>query len=260
MGITDNSYNLGTIIPIGSSDLKADDGDDKRSVAPGQISYMRDAFGLRVFQYLRCRQSGGHAKGELASKQAIASNNVNGTVTPGTNKISVSNSMTAGAYKGWLLCITNNSATVGAAPEGEVAIVASNTASMIYLDNGRPFSTAPANGDGFNLVPVFDVEDAANGDRAANGAGICFNGISEGNWGWYHQKGIFPNAKISANGTTRGQAIVASAAVIGSGALPTQWSTADLAWGHALVTLAGDLSTGTAPVFLNVFDTPYSGE
>jgi hypothetical protein len=253
--ISDNTYNLGTIIPIGSSDLTADDKDDARSVAPGQLSYMRDAFGLRIFQYLRCRQSGGHAKGELASKKASVSANASG----GSTITITCAGLTAGAHRNWLAVIANNADTPGAAPESEVAIVASNTSNTIYLDSNRPLSVAAAASDAVLLYSVFDTEDAANGDRVTEGVGICVNGISVDNWGWYQQKGIFPNAKVSANGTTKGQAVIASAAVLGSGALPTQWSGADLVWGQGLADLAGDASTATAPVYLNVFDTPYSG-
>jgi len=250
--ITDNTYNLGTIIPIGETDLKADDPDGSKTTAPGQLSYMRDAFGLRIFQYLRCRQSGGQAAGEAASKPATVSANISG----GSTITLTTAGLTAGAHKGWLCVITNNNDAAGASPEGEVAIVASNTATTIYLDSQRPLSVAAAAGDVVNLVSIFDVEDSAAGDSAKDGAGICFNGISVDNWGWYQAQGVYPYA-VLAGTVARNKNIAAGAA----GLKEAQSSNGlEGVWGHCVATRQNDVSGGKAIVFIDVLSKSFAGD
>lgn len=253
-----NFLNMGNIIPIGIGDIESSDPDDNKSAAPGQFSIIRDAFGERMLRYMRCQQVGGHLKGEAARRRTASNTTLSTGGTLASNRIyGAFNS--AGKFKGAMCIHTNNTSTVGAAPEGEVAIIASNTASCAFLDPQAGFTATPNAGDTVSMYSVFGVEDASFGDAAALGAGIACGDITVNEWGWYQCKGIFPNAKISSKvsagmalyaGSTAGTLHASHGTVSGAG-------NADNIWGRSIATIQGDVSGMKAPVFINVLDAIY---
>jgi hypothetical protein len=258
MAVMDQTYSIGNIIPIGQSDLTADDKDDARTAAPGQISIIVDAFGEKKFQYLRCRQNGGHAKGEAASLRTATSGGVSEEFTLSTGGGLASNRLygkfnSAAKFKGWMCTHLNNVSTAGGAPEGEVAIVASNTASSIWFDSGRGFTTAPKVGDTVGLTSVHDVVDAAAEDKMHIAKGICVNGISVDRWGWYQQQGVVPYVKIT-NGANivRNNIAVASAAHLRGSAASATSNVPAMQWGYWLATIQSDVKTSFAPAYIDV--------
>jgi len=260
MNKSTNFLHVGNIIPIGIGDLESSDADDKRSAAPGQFSIIRDAFGERIVRYMKCQQVGGHAKGEPAKRKNRSGYTLSagGTITSARL---YGNFASAGKWKGAMVVLTNNATTVGAAPEGEVAICVSNTASCAYLDRDAGFTTAPAANDTIDMFSVFGVEDASSGDAAALGAGIACGDIAVGEWGWYQCKGIFPNAKISAKVSANTALIIGSTAATFRTGVGTISGVGDLQamWGRGLSTIIGDVSGMKAPVYVNVLDAVYDG-
>lgn len=205
--------NMGHIIPMGQADLLADDA--KPIYAKGQLSFVRDAFGLRVFRYLRNATATAVGKGELQSRAAaVTITNVDsGTVTSITQ---AALGATVDAYKDRLLICTDHNASAGAAPEGEVGVIVSNSATVINVDPKRPFSTAPLVNDDFSVYSLFDLKDGADGDLAINVMGIAMTAVGSGNWGCWQSYGFCPDVLHKNAAVTLGDPIVADVAQVGA--------------------------------------------
>src|SRR5258708_7863643 len=118
----------GHIIPMGQSDLLADDAAPK--YATGQLSYVRDAYGLRIARYLHNMKlsSGATVAGGLYSRSADVNVTLGTTSGSTTTVIKKVGGWTANTLAGRMYVHLGNVTSAGAAPEGETAIVSSNTA------------------------------------------------------------------------------------------------------------------------------------
>src|SRR3989304_1489980 len=69
------------LIPVGTRDLLTDDNEPK--YAKGQVTFVRDAFGVRIFKYLHNKIGSATTAGQLVSRAANAtiSNATSGSTT-----------------------------------------------------------------------------------------------------------------------------------------------------------------------------------
>ena len=208
--------NLGHLSGLGMADLNRDD--STPYMRAGTIAWVVDAFGPRIVKYIRCVQSGGMAKGELA---AYASDGANvkstsvANITSGTTTSFVTSGLTADRHVGMISWVLDSAQGTGIAPEGESSIVASNTATSVKMEPTYPYSVALAANDDIELIATYQVEDSADGDESWTCAGIVLgrDGISNLNYGWIQLEGTTP--ALSANSATEGDACVADAAQVG---------------------------------------------
>lgn len=244
--------NLGHIIPVGQAELLADDLTPK--YAKGQLSFTRDAFGVRIYRYMRNATATAVAKGELQARAAntTITNIDSGTTTQITK---AGSGWTVDAFKDRLLICTDDAGGAGAAPEGEVGVIVSNTATVINIDGNRPFSAATAVNDDFIVYSLFDLKDAADGDLARDCIGIAMQAVSSGNWGMWQQYGFCPDTVYTAAAVTAGDPIVAGAAAVA--AFGTDGQELWVGWSPA--GMAVDNATLKALAFVDLFDTAGPG-
>ena len=108
----------------------------------GAVRYTTDEkWGLRGFKYVRFDQSGGMTTGQLASQVA---NVAIANITAGTTTSITTSGLTANILVGGILVCTDDAGGAGAAPEGEKAIIAANSATVVEIDSDDAFSVAPA--------------------------------------------------------------------------------------------------------------------
>jgi hypothetical protein len=232
--------NLGALFQVGQADLRADDVSPK-GFKPGAISMMCDSFGFRIFRYGRIIQAGGMAKGELASRAA----DVTGTVTAaagesnGTTSLSDTANFTADNESGKICHITDNNDSAGAAPEGEVSVVNTNSVNTLTLDSKYPFSTAVAVNDTYRDVSVWLGNDSADADLAINVFGVIMAARTTRYYGWHQMYGLNPGVLYTTSAVTAGNPVVADVAAVG----PHGCDTEQLWVGFSPGTIAGDLAS-----------------
>lgn len=203
--LNDLFLHFGHIIPMGQSDLKADDA--KPVYRKGQFSYVMDDYGLRIFRYLHNMKGSAALQGGLYSRVADVSVTLTGPSGSTTTVIKKTGAWTAGVLVGRMYVHLGNVTSAGAAPEGETSIVVANDANSITLDAARPLSAAPSVGnDTTRVISLFDFAASAAGDLAApfgtNGSavpnvmGIAMVALGNTNWGVLQTYGICPDAKI----------------------------------------------------------------
>lgn len=237
---------LGHLIPIGSSDLKSDD--KVPTYARGQLSFIRDAFGARVFRYMRNRTASATAVGELMARTAntTITNITSGTTTSITKTAA---GWTVDAFKEDILFFDDVDASAGAAPEGELGVIVSNTATVIQIDGKRPFSAAAAVNDDFIVYSLFQWKDAADGDLGRDVFGICMAIVSTLYYGWLQCYGYCPDAVHTTAAVTAGDPVVAGAAAIAAFGTDGQ----ELWIGWSPLGIKADQVVLTALVFIDVF-------
>ena len=208
-------------------------------------------FGRRGFKYLRCHQSGGHTAGVIASFLApVAINNI----SSGTTTTITTSGLTADIYVGGLLRCLDDAGAAGAAPEGEIAVITANTATVVTIDTNDAFSAAPAVNDDFTIVMPFACQTAAAGDVAGRVAGVAMTTIAQYSYGWYQFFGINPSVQAIAAGTaitTEKGIITANSGLASDGST----SAPSLLIGVALATLTSDTVLRRALVKLNCGDS-----
>ena len=237
---------VGYILPMGYAELLADDKDPKYS--KGQIGFMRDDFGLRLFRYMHNSTASAVAKGDL---QARAANTTITNITSGTTtSITLTAAgWTADAFIGRLLICTDDAGAAGAAPEGEVGVIVANTATVITIDSGKPFTAAPAANDDFTVYSIFDLKDAADGDLARDCVGIPMQAVSTLYWGVWQIYGFCPDVIHTAAAVTAGDPIVADAAKVGAFGTDGQ----ELWVGWSPNGMSSDNATVKALAFIDLF-------
>lgn len=238
--------NVGHIIPMGQSDLLADDKEPK--YAKGILSFTRDAFGLRIFQYLRNSTSSAVAVGELTSRAATT------TITDATSGTTTSVTKTGAgwtvdAFKDRLLHVTDNDDASGAAPEGETSVIGSNTATVAVVDSTRAFSAAIAVNDDLVIYSLFDLADAADGDLARDVAGVWMAAVSTLSWGMVQRYGFCPQTKVTAAAIVAGDPVVAGANAVAAFGTDGQ----ELWVGWSPVRIAADVVNAYSLIFIDVF-------
>ena len=201
MGTASQEFlNPGFLVPLGYPDLKVESPGLKPEYAVGGWSFLNDAFGMRILSYNKVTQTGGHTVGQLGQRDADVA--VAG-ITSGTTTSFVTSGKTADAHISNLCQVKDKNSSAGAAPEGEVGVVVANTATLVTLDPGRPFSTSLLVNDTLTLHRSFDVIDAAIDATAADARGICFHGIPTiYHWGFYQIYGYYPSAAIATSAST----------------------------------------------------------
>lgn len=156
---------------------------------------------------------------------------------------------TANLYKGGLLRCLDDAGGAGAAPEGEIARIKSNTTDTIYLESSDAFSTAPAANDDFQIILPWAVQDAAAGDVARNVAGVAMATQAQYSWGWVQYKGLNPYVNVVAAGTaiTTKKSLITGTNVLTDGST----SAAELRVGFAMHAVTSDTVARYALVDLN---------
>lgn len=162
---------------------------------PGIERAIMTKFGPARVRYGKCVQAGGCARGEL---QAYRANQAISNITSGSTTSIVTTGLTANDYDYDLLVCTDDAGGAGAAPEGEVAKISSNSTTTVFLDPDDPFSAAPAVNDDFNVVTYCKTIDSAAGDEVNDLFGVAATALTANYWGWYFFDGICPYALARA--------------------------------------------------------------
>jgi len=139
---------------------------------------------------------------------------------------------------------------ISAAPEGEMSGAASNTTTVITLEDDLPFTVALASGDDVTAISTWGVEDSADGDLAVTCQGIVMGaqGVAADNYGWYLMEGVV-KALSTAETITTFNPVVAAANTVDEFASDGQ----ELWVGTALATYTSDNVATTLPVRMNLF-------
>lgn len=249
---------MGHVIPMGQSDLLADDAVPK--YRKGQFSYVMDDYGLRIFRYLHNMKlsSGVWIKGGLYSRSADVNVTLGATSGSTTTAIIKAAAWTANTLAGRIYIHLTNATSAGAAPEGETALVVSNTAGQINLDTARPLSAAPSVGaDTTRVFSIFDVAAAASGDLAAGGTtvpnvmGIAMQTVAATDWGVLQTYGMCPDALVKAS-TAIGPGPVAADAEQATVATTTTLVSYRLVIGWCPYAITASNATGFGMYFINV--------
>jgi hypothetical protein len=250
-------FNAGMILPMGASDLLADDANP--IYAKGQISFVRDSYGVRIFRYFHNTTGGATAKGELQSRAAntTISNATSGSTTSVTK---TGAGWTPSAFKDRILIVTDNDDSAGGAPEGENAPIADNTATVITTDSNRPFSVAIASLDDLLVYSLWDLKDGADNDLGINCLGISMQALTSGNWGVFQVYGYCPDVLHTAVAVTAGDPLVAAAAAVTTYATGSDGQELWIGWSpqgmsadnvqlkaFAHLNMFGGIAPGTAP-------------
>ena len=246
--------NPGFMVGLGYPDLKEISAGVNPEYTPGGWAFLNDAFGQRILAYNKVTQSGGQTVGQFGQVDAATAIT---DITSGTTTSLVTSGLTANAHVGNALYVTDNADSAGAAPEGEVGIVVSNTATAVVIDAGRPFSAALAANDDLTLYRIHDVIDAAIDAKASDAKGICFHGIgTQYRWGWYQIYGFYPGAATVTGATAAGADMgLEAAASVGDG----QAGGIEYVWGqHTAVTQADQVNLFSL-VFINVIGANFLG-
>jgi hypothetical protein len=177
-------------------------------------------------------------------------------ITSGSTVKAVTTGLTASEHDGKLCYVLDDAGGAGAAPEGEIGIIGSNTTTTINLDPNRPLSAALAVNDDLVLIANWQGEDAADGDLAHTVLGVAMgtSGISDNGYGWVHRLGVTP-AAIAAGAIVAGDPVVAAAGVLGAFGTDGQ----ELWCGIALAAASADMVALQAPVHLTVFSAAGPG-
>jgi len=240
----------GNIIPVAKSTVQGDDVSPQQPL--GTISFLNDAYGFRVLEYVHNISGAAALKGALLSRKAdlAITDLVSGTT------ISVTDSgLTANTMQGQILYIDDNADSAGAAPEGESGIITSNTTTTINIDAARPFTVATAVSDDVRVVYSSAVVASADGDLTgiARGVVLANGGITNLQYGWIQRYGYCPDVTHKNNACVAGEPVVSDVSQVN-------------AWGSDAVSLWVGQQVGTftadnvhlySPVLLNLWGFQY---
>lgn len=186
--------NVSHLLPLGGGDLEST-GLEPTEFEPGAIGYYRDQLGPRWVRYVRNRIAGlatAAAKGALLSKRGDGSGKtaVN-NITSGSTIQAVTTGLTVGDHEGAIAWVLDNDDSAGAAPEGEMAFVKRNTATVIDFDDKFPLTVALAANDDLVLEATTAAELSAADDvnNAVLGVVLAADGLPANNWGFVQQMG-----------------------------------------------------------------------
>lgn len=241
-------FQPGMILPMGASDLLADD--LLPVYAKGQISFVRDSWGLRIFRYMRKSTATACVKGGLYSREASTTiTNIDSGTTTQVTKAGAG--WTVDAFKDRLLVCTDDGGGAGAAPEGENGLITSNTATVINIDGNRPASAAFAINDDFIVYSLFDMKAAADNDLGINVIGVAMQTVASGNWGVFQSYGYCPDVVHTAVAVTAGDPLVAAAVAVASFAAGSDGQELWVGWSPA--GFSSDNVNAKALAHLNIF-------
>lgn len=245
--LTDLVLDVGSLTGLGQSDFNSSS--TTPLDRPGTIKFLVDAFGYKVIRYVKNKSGSAVAIGELLAKPADVSVS---TISAGSTTTSVvTTGLTASAHNGKIFYVLDNADSAGAAPEGETAIVASNTAALITLDAARPLGTSLAASDTGVLISTWQAEDAADGDTNDLVLGVVMgtDGFADEAYGWVQMEGVCPRANITTDAQTLRDTLVAAAAALG----PDGSDESQLWCGFCLGTVTSDQVALIAPAQMTLF-------
>ncbi len=253
--------NLSNLVGMGMAGIDTDTSDTQHY--PGSLYFCVDAFGPRILKYGRNRNGSAITRGELQSlvsddQTAAIATTITNAVAAGSSTTSVETTgLTANDHDGMLCYCLDNDDSAGAAPEGETAIVASNTTTIVTLEANYPFSTAIAVNDDLELIANWQGTDSADGDLAIAVLGVVVgrDGISDGNYGWYQTYGYISADITSTPTTTDLDNLVANANALNDGGSDgiELWCAIGLAVG------TDDQVAQTIPVHVTLFQAHGTG-
>lgn len=244
------TFRLGNMVGMSSMDVNSDTSNTLHR--PGSISFLVDAYGYpRIFKYVK------NKRGSALTYGMVNTRPVNVAITNMTSASTatqlVTTGLTASAHDGKLIYIQGE--TAATAPDGEVSIVKSNTATLVNLEAGYALSTATVSPTGTaDAVIVSNWQTNINGtsDLAINvqGAIAGVDGISDGNFGWVQVEGPSvvnqTTVALTSGGVIETSATAGAVQVGGSGTQET-W----IGW-----TMATSITNATkALVYLKLFTT-----
>jgi hypothetical protein len=183
--------NLGNLLSIAGSDVTDCTATPKHKL--GTLSITVDAFGFqRIFRYCRLMLAG--TPGLVFDRVAL----VTGTTdSAGTTTSAIDASIfTAGDEVGKIFQVNVAS---GAAPEGEVALIISNTATTVRFDPGYPLSVAAASGITFSDWGVAHYDAGALASNNINCGGILMGTPVAKDYGWTQIQGFHPAVQVDPN-------------------------------------------------------------
>lgn len=245
---TDLVLNLATIHPVGIEDINGSS--ETPRMRPGTISFVVDAFGPRILQYVQNQSGSAVAMGELLSKPANAAVN---NITAGSTTQATTTGLTAGNWDGALLYVLDNDDSAGDAPEGQVSIIRHNTATVIDVEKDYPFSVALAANDDLVLIANWQAEDAADGDLGVDVLGVVLanGGFADNYFGWVQREGYVVADLKASTGITVANPVVADAAKVGAFGSDGQ----ELWIGYSLATVTSDIVADVVPINLKLFSS-----
>jgi hypothetical protein len=154
-------------------------------------------WGLRGFEYVRFHFAA--ELGQLCTQVAnVAIANQTGTVKTG---FTLTGSMTADIYVGCLARVKDDAGAAGAAPEGELARIISNTANAAVFHPDDELSAALASGDDLEIICPNRVKVAAAGEESLLVRGVAMAAQTAYYYGWVQFYGRAPHAQFVAAGT-----------------------------------------------------------
>ena len=247
--MADMVLDLGLLLPMTAQDVQANDVNPK--MQQGQYTLLIDRLaGIRYCRYLhnQLASAADAVAGGLYSRAGITA--IASAAAGGSTTTIVTTGLTAGAHVGKLAYV--KTATVaGAAPEGEISPIVSNSATVVTVDSRRPFSSAIIAATAVDIYPLYEFIKAAAGDLSHNVLGICLatNGISNGNWGVLQVHGLCQDAKVLSSAVLT----IAKGIIAGTEQCTVSATSAvNLLIGYAPVTVNAT-NSGKAPVFIKVF-------
>ena len=250
-------FKVGNLTSLGGPDLNTDSADPL--YRPGAINMSVDAYGWRVFKYVKNISNSAVARGETLSYAADGANVMTTTVsniTAGSTTSATTTGLTADDHDGKILFVLDKDATAGAAPEGECSIISDNTATIISLEDNYALSVALAVNDDLEMITNWQVNDAADGDEAWTVAGVVIgnDGFADNNYGWVQIEGPC-SVDVTTNAITEGDPIVTGAAIMD--AFGTDGH--ELWCGVALATGSTDEAIPTIPAYLKLMTFENTG-
>lgn len=182
---------LGNLLSVGGDDLTKCTSAPKAKL--GTLSIQVDHFGFtRIFRYCRLMLAG--TPGLVFDRVAL----VTGTTdSAGTTSLAIdATNFTASDEIGKIFQVNVAS---GAAPEGETALIVSNTASNLYLDPNYPLSVAAASGITYSDWGVAHYDAGALASNNINCAGILMGTPVAKDYGWTQVYGFHPAVQVDPN-------------------------------------------------------------
>lgn len=246
MAAGDYFLGLKHLTSLGMADIHSNESTPQ--MAPGSLAILHDAFGYRFLQY--CRIFATVGQGACVSRWG----GVNGStavtgITSGTTTTAVkAASWTADTQNGAIFYVSDDAGAAGAAPEGEISIVAKTATGQLTLEPDLPLSAAIASNDAVRTISNWQGEASADGDLNITVLGVVAgrDGITSGNYGWVVREG-FAKAKVELSITvdTPGVAHTGTIGPFGSDGQELHICT-------VLGVVAADQVALTAPVRLNL--------
>lgn len=179
-------FGLGHLLASGGHDVLLSSPVMKASL--GDVVYMRDMLGGRYFKYVKSAAAALMPQGSLLSMFGDNNGLTNiAAVVLGSTLHATTTGLTAGCFEGAACYVTNKAAVAGGAPEGETAIVRTNSTTRIDFDDHWPLSVALAVNDVLDIKAKHTATLSATGDfnRAILGTNLVDVGVNEYFWSQY---------------------------------------------------------------------------